>query len=61
MIVNPDGTMRRITNWDTLTKQEKESTWRIVSARNKKRLDALKKKMEIEAADNEIDAADETK
>ena len=44
MIVNPDGTMRRITNWDILTKQEQESTWRIISARNKKRLDALKRK-----------------
>lgn len=42
IIVNPDGTMRRIANWNELTKAEQESTFRQISARNKKRIDALK-------------------
>lgn len=39
-----DGTTRRITNWDTLTKQEKDSSWRLISARNRKRIEVLQKK-----------------
>jgi len=43
IIINPDGTTRRIANWQTLTKQEQESSWRIISARNKKRISELQK------------------
>lgn len=42
IIINPDGTTRRITNWDTLTTQEKKSSWRLISKRNKERLAKLK-------------------
>lgn len=42
IIINPDGTMRRIANWNELTKGEQESTFRQISARNKKRIQALK-------------------
>jgi predicted Fe-S protein YdhL (DUF1289 family) len=42
IIINPDGTMRRIANWNELTKGEQESTLRQISARNKKRIQALK-------------------
>ena len=42
IIVNPDGTTRRISNWDTLTTQEKKSSWRLISKRNKERLAKLK-------------------
>jgi hypothetical protein len=41
IIINPDGTMRRIANWKELTKGEQESTFRQISARNKKRIEAL--------------------
>eukprot|EP01038_Epipyxis_sp_PR26KG_P005877 gene5877-8104_t len=41
IIVNSDGTIRRITNWNNLTKQEKESALRLISARNKKRIKAI--------------------
>lgn len=42
IIVNPDGTMRRIANWNELTKAEQESTFRQISARNKRRIEALR-------------------
>ena len=44
MIVNADGTMRRITNWDTLTEAEKANTMRVVGERNSRRLEILKAK-----------------
>ena len=42
IIINKDGTTRRIANWDTLTRHEKETTFRLIRERNKKRLDQLK-------------------
>lgn len=42
IIVNEDGTMRRITNWHTLTKGEQLGTIKAISKRNKRRLDKLK-------------------
>lgn len=38
IIINSDGTTRRIANWNELTQQEKDSTWRIISRRNKERI-----------------------
>lgn len=37
MILNKDGTVSRIQNWESLTKQEKDSSWRRISERNRKR------------------------
>ena len=45
MIINTDGTVRRIANWDILSPQEKESSWRLISARNRKRVEELKRKI----------------
>jgi len=42
IIINTDGTTRRISNWSEMTKQEQESSWRMISARNKKRIEELK-------------------
>jgi predicted Fe-S protein YdhL (DUF1289 family) len=53
MVVNTDGTLSRITNWDTMTDMEQKSTMRIISKRNKQRLDALKateQKGEVDAS-----------
>ena len=50
IIVNLDGTLRRIENWATLSKQEQASTMRIISRRNKKRLNALSALEEAEQA-----------
>ena len=37
IILNTDGTTRRIANWDNLTEQEKKVTWRRISKRNEER------------------------
>jgi len=42
MVVNVDGTMSRISNWDKMADIEKKNTLRIIGKRNKARLDALK-------------------
>ena len=41
IIINEDGTMRRIANWHLLTDQEKEHTQRKIAKRNKIRIEAL--------------------
>ncbi len=46
IVVNTDGTMARIANWDKMIPREQESAYRIIAARNKQRLEALKKKTE---------------
>ena len=46
IILNTDGTTRRIDNWDTLTEHEKAVSWRRISKRNEQRRQALLKQME---------------
>lgn len=41
VIINADGTTRRIDNWDKMTKKEQEVTWRRISKRNAERRAAL--------------------
>ncbi len=41
IIVNTDGTTRRIANWDTMTEAEQANAIRLISARNKRRIEAL--------------------
>ena len=41
IILNTDGTTRRIDNWKTLTKQEQETTWRRIQKRNAERRQQL--------------------
>ena len=43
MVVNVDGSMSRISNWDKMAEIEKKNTLRIIGKRNKSRLQALKK------------------
>jgi len=43
IIINPDGTTRRIENWDTMTEKEREVAWRRISKRNQVRIDTLNK------------------
>jgi len=51
IILNSDGTTRRIANWDTLTEHEKQVTWRRIGKRNEeRRLVLLEKQKEEEAA-----------
>jgi len=44
VVVNVDGTMSRISNWDKMADIEKKNTLRIISKRNKERLEALRAK-----------------
>jgi hypothetical protein len=41
VIINTDGTTRRIDNWNELTDKEKEVTFRRISKRNEERRKAL--------------------
>ncbi len=41
VIINADGTTRRIDNWDQMTKKEQEVAWRRISKRNEARRKAL--------------------
>ncbi|KAE8451444.1 hypothetical protein EG329_004073 [Mollisiaceae sp. DMI_Dod_QoI] len=46
IVVNVDGTMSRISNWDKMADIEKKNTLRIISKRNNERLAVLKAKEE---------------
>jgi hypothetical protein len=46
MVVNTDGTLSQIGNWQQMSEIEKKNTLRIISKRNKSRLAALKAKGE---------------
>jgi predicted Fe-S protein YdhL (DUF1289 family) len=37
IILNADGTTRRIANWDDMTEQERQATWRRIKKRNEQR------------------------
>lgn len=44
MVVNVDGSLSRIANWEGMTDMEKNNTLRIIGKRNQERLQALKAK-----------------
>jgi len=44
IVLNVDGSTRRIDNWDEMTEQEKEVTWRRIKERNRIRREALLEK-----------------
>lgn len=52
MVVNSDGTLSRIHNWQTMSDAERERTARLVNKRNQTRLQALR-----ESAGNDDDDA----
>jgi hypothetical protein len=41
LIINLDGTVRRISNWRSLTTREKKVAWRKIAQRNRARLSHL--------------------
>ena len=53
IILNTDGTTRRIDNWDQLTEHEKQVTWRRISKRNEQRRLALLEQQEQQQDTNE--------
>jgi len=42
MVVNVDGTLSRISNWEHMADIEKKATLRIIGKRNQERLGVLK-------------------
>ncbi len=46
IILNLDGTTRRIANWDQMTEHEQQVTWRRISKRNEERRQFLLKQQE---------------
>ncbi|OJA20960.1 hypothetical protein AZE42_03503 [Rhizopogon vesiculosus] len=38
LVVNSDGTLSRIANWENMTEQERERAMRVLAARNRTRL-----------------------
>mmetsp|Transcript_42568 Transcript_42568/g.69900 ORF Transcript_42568/g.69900 Transcript_42568/m.69900 type:complete len:149 (+) Transcript_42568:50-496(+) len=57
MIINHDGTMKRIDNWKEMTEHERQNTLRVIGKRNKKRLEALAKQQGEGGSDNNGEAA----
>eukprot|EP00814_Leptocylindrus_danicus_P021168 CAMPEP_0116027408 /NCGR_PEP_ID=MMETSP0321-20121206/14626_1 /TAXON_ID=163516 /ORGANISM="Leptocylindrus danicus var. danicus, Strain B650" /LENGTH=129 /DNA_ID=CAMNT_0003500787 /DNA_START=56 /DNA_END=445 /DNA_ORIENTATION=+ len=53
VIINADGTTRRIDNWDEMTEHEREVTWRRISKRNQERIEALKREQKAEQGGDE--------
>jgi len=50
MVVNTDGSLSRVANWEQMTEIERERFKKIVLARNAARLKALREKAETESA-----------
>ncbi|RAL16534.1 uncharacterized protein BO97DRAFT_402925 [Aspergillus homomorphus CBS 101889] len=42
LVVNQDGTLSRISNWEQMTEIERRNTLRVLGKRNKLRMDAIK-------------------
>ena len=48
VVINEDGSMRRITNWHEMTEREQQNTLRVIGKRNAKRREALEQKQNAE-------------
>jgi hypothetical protein len=42
LVVNADGTLSRIDNWENMTEIERNNTLRVLGKRNKERMEALR-------------------
>ena len=49
LIINSDGTTKRVTNWDEMTKEERDAAYDRIISRNKHRLSALKDRIAKDA------------
>lgn len=57
LVVNVDGTMSRISNWDKMAEIERQNTLRIIGKRNQQRLAALREARGISEGANHIGAS----
>lgn len=58
IIINTDGTLSRIPNWDSLTDAEKVKTMRIIAKRNKSRREALNEQLANTTEGSEAESND---
>ncbi|EME38793.1 hypothetical protein DOTSEDRAFT_140176 [Dothistroma septosporum NZE10] len=54
LVVNKDGSLSRISNWDQMTEIERKNTLRILGKRNQMRTDELKAKQAEEAKEGDV-------
>jgi len=56
IIINTDGTTRRIANWDTMTEKEREVSWRRIKKRNEERIKLLEaEQQQLSSSDGDSD------
>ncbi len=61
IILNLDGSTRRIANWDQMTEHERQVTWRRISKRNEERRQLLLQQQQEQQQQQESDAAEAEK
>ncbi|RDW71769.1 hypothetical protein BP5796_07803 [Coleophoma crateriformis] len=49
MVINTDGTMGRISNWQAMTEAEQTNTLRVLGRRNEERMKVLREKAGLNA------------
>lgn len=54
IILNRDGTTRRIGNWDQMTEHERQVIWKRISKRNEERRKALLEQMEQQVIKDDL-------
>ncbi|KAM0516641.1 hypothetical protein ACHAPE_005274 [Trichoderma viride] len=57
LVVNVDGTMSRISNWDKMAEIERQNTLRIIGKRNQQRLAVLREARCISEGGNDMGAS----
>ena len=54
IILNMDGTTRRIANWDQMTEHEQQVSWRRISKRNEERRQLLLKQQQEQQEQQQV-------
>jgi hypothetical protein len=57
IILNTDGTTRRIANWDDMTEHERQTTWRRIKVRNEQRRQHLLQLQQQEQQQQQVEEA----
>ena len=62
IVLNADGSMSRIKNWDSMDQRERDNTARVICRRNKKRAQDLREnRLQAEQEGGKKDSSDTTK
>eukprot|EP01060_Flectonema_neradi_P005220 TRINITY_DN13461_c0_g1_i1.p1 TRINITY_DN13461_c0_g1~~TRINITY_DN13461_c0_g1_i1.p1 ORF type:complete len:144 (+),score=36.86 TRINITY_DN13461_c0_g1_i1:51-434(+) len=54
LVINKDGTTKRVTNWDKMTPDERDAAYERIIARNRLRLKDLKDRLAKEAIEEQL-------